>query len=79
MSEMLGQTKEEIQRLVAKVEVINFVLNSLNMNHKDYSAAIEEQYKQASNHKLKLTSEILRLVGAEKVAVAPPLVPIDVA
>lgn len=67
---MLEGTKEQIGLLVAKVNVLEFVLNSLNLNHADYKERIETQYKQASNHKLKLTDEILRLCNA---------VPIDAA
>lgn len=66
---MLSQTKEEIQNLVNKVNVFNFVLESLQANHKDYSDEIEKQYKQASCQKLKLTAEILRLNGAEALEV----------
>lgn len=66
---MLSQTKEQVQELVNKVQVIDFVLNSLNLNHKEYADRIEEQYKQASNHKLKLTAEILRLSNADPVQV----------
>jgi hypothetical protein len=61
---MLSQTKEEVQMLINKVQVLDFVMGSLNVNHKDFANRIEEQYKQASNHKLKLTAEILRLSGA---------------
>lgn len=64
---MLSETKEQIQLLINKVQVLDFVLQSLNLNHADYKDRIEEQYKQASNHKLKLTSEILRIQGAEVV------------
>lgn len=64
---MLSETKEQIQLLVNKVQVIDFVLNSLNLNHADYKDRIEEQYKQASNHKLKLTAEILRLSNAASI------------
>lgn len=69
---MLSETKEQTQLLVNKVQVLDFVLQSLNLNHGDYKDRIEEQYKQASNHKLKLTDEILRLSGAEKVEVIKP-------
>ena len=70
---MLSETKEQTQLLVNKVQVLDFVLNSLNLNHADYKEEIEQQYKQASHHKLKLTSEILRLSGAERVEVNIPL------
>lgn len=63
---MLSETKTQVQELINKVQVIDFVLQSLNLNHADYKEKIERQYKQASNHKLKLTSEILRLSNAEE-------------
>lgn len=58
---MLSQTKEEIQNLINKVQVLDFVLQTLNLSHKDSAALVEEQFKKASDHKLKLTSEIIRL------------------
>lgn len=64
---MLSQTKEEIQNLVNKIQVLDFVLNTLNLSHKDSAEEVEKQFKQGSNHKLKLTSEILRLSNASPV------------
>lgn len=67
--------KEEIQALVNKVQILEFVLGTLNVNHKEYADRIEKQYKQASNHKLKLTEEILRLTGARELEtglITPP-------
>lgn len=69
---MLSETKELTQSLIQKVQLLDFVLQSLNANHKDYADRIEEQYKTASNHKLKLTEEILRVAGAEKVGSTTP-------
>ena len=68
---MLSATKEQLNDLLMKLQLLDTVLNTLNVNHKDYAARIEEQYKTASNHKLKLTEEILRLAGADKVEVTP--------
>lgn len=64
---MLSQTKEEIQNLINKVQVMDFVIQALTASHKDHSAEIEKQLKQASHHKLKLTSEILRISGAKEI------------
>lgn len=64
--EMLSQTKEQLQELVGKVQLLDFVIGSLNNNHKDLKEQVEDQYITASNHKLKLTAEILRLSGADK-------------
>ena len=68
---MLSQTKEQLQLLTNKVQLMDFVLQSLNLNHAEYKEIIEEQYKRASNHKLKLTDEILRLSGADKLVKEP--------
>lgn len=73
---MLSETKEQTQLLINKVQVLDFVLQSLNLNHADYKDRIEAQYKRASNHKLKLTEEILRLSGATDVELTT--VPADI-
>ncbi len=62
---MLSQTKEQVQDLVNKIQVLDFVLNTLNLSHKDSAEEVERQFKLASDHKLKLTSEILRLSNAQ--------------
>ncbi len=62
---MLSQTKEEIQLLVNKIQILDFVLNTLNLSHKESATEVERQFKLASDHKLKLTSEILRLSNAQ--------------
>lgn len=62
---MLSQTKEQVQLLVNKVQILDFVLNTLNLSHKELADEVEKQFKQASVHKLKLTAEILRLNNAE--------------
>ena len=76
---MLSETKEQVQLLINKVQVLDFVLQSLNLNHADYKDKIEHQYKRASNHKLKLTEEILRLSNAEEVApgTTKPVPPVE--
>lgn len=58
---MLEQTKEQIQQLVNKVQLLDFVLNSLNYNHPDYKEDVENLIKRTSNHKMKLLGEILRM------------------
>lgn len=64
---MLSQTKEQVQQLINKVQVLDFVLNTLNLSHKDHAEEVEKQFRQASVHKLKLTAEILRMNNAESV------------
>lgn len=66
---MLSQTKEQVQTLINKVQVLDFVLNTLNLSHKDHAEEVENQFRAASNHKLKLTAEILRLNNADPVPV----------
>ncbi len=61
---MLSQTKEQVQQLINKVQVLDFVLNTLNLSHKDSAEEVENLFKQGSTHKLKLLSEILRLSNA---------------
>lgn len=63
---MLDSTKDQIKFLVEKVQLLTFVIESLKVSHKDFENQIDNQYKQASNHKVKLTSEILRLLGADE-------------
>ncbi len=64
---MLSQTKEQVQQLINKVQVLDFVLNTLNLSHKDQAETVEKLFKQASNHKLKLLEEILILSNAKEV------------
>lgn len=68
---MLSETKQNVQDLVNKVQVLDFALQSLNLNHADYKDRIEVLYKTASNYKLVLIDELLRLNGAERVEVNP--------
>ncbi len=58
---MLSQTKENIQDLINKVQVLDFMLNSVNLSHKDHSSRVEDVFRRASSHKLKMMEEILRL------------------
>lgn len=61
---MLSQTKEQIVELMNKVQVLDFVINTLKATHKEHEPKVEEQFKRASVHKLKLTDELLRLNNA---------------
>ncbi len=64
---MLSQTKEQVQLLVNKVQVLDFALNTLNLSHKDHAETVEKLFKQASAHKLKLLEEILILGNAKEI------------
>lgn len=61
---MLSQTKEQTQDLVNKIQVLDFVLNTLNLSHKEHAEKVETLFKSASEHKLKLAEELLRLSNA---------------
>ncbi len=61
---MLSETKEQVQLLINKVQVLDFTLNTLNLAHKDCADTVEELFKRASVHKMKLIDEILRLSNA---------------
>ncbi len=63
---MLSETKSQIQDLINKVQVLDFTLKTLNLSHKDQANEVEKLFKQASVHKLKLISEILRLSNARE-------------
>ncbi len=67
---MLSQTKENIQNIVNKIQVLDFALNTLNLSHKDSAEEVEKLFRQASAHKLKLISELLSLEGAQEVLVS---------
>jgi len=66
---MLSQTKEQTQELINKIQVLDFALNTLNLSHKDEAQQVEKLFKQASVHKLKLISELLRLSNASELEV----------
>lgn len=66
---MLSQTKEQIQNLINKVQVLDFCLNTLNLSHKDNAEEVEKLFKQASIHKMKLISEVLRMSNANDIEV----------
>lgn len=58
---MLSQTKEQVQLLVGKVQLIDFILGTLPSTHKNDEEAVKEIYMRASSKKIKLLEEILRL------------------
>ncbi len=63
---MLSQTKEQIKLILDKVQLLDFVLNSLNLSHKDETTKVDSLFKTATTHKLKLLEEILVLSNAIK-------------
>ncbi len=56
-----------MQLILNKIQVLDFVLNTLNLSHKDQAEEVEKQFRQASIHKLKLTAELLRLSNASEI------------
>jgi hypothetical protein len=67
---MLSETKQNIQDLVNKIQVLDFTLNTLNLSHKDEAAKVEELFKRASHHKLVLIDELLRLSNVAELPTA---------
>ena len=66
---MLSQTKENIQAIVNKIQILDFALNTLNLSHKEEAETVEKLFRQASKHKLVLIDELLRLSNAGDVEV----------
>lgn len=73
---MLSQTKEQVQSLVNKVQVLDFTLETLKLAHKDDAEKVEILFRRASNHKMKLIEEILRLSNAEAIETDKPIFPV---
>lgn len=65
---MLSETKQNVQDLINKIQVLDFMLNSVNLSHKDHSNRVEDVFKRASSHKLKMMEEVLRLSGVPELA-----------
>ncbi len=64
---MLSQTKIQLQQHIEKVEILDFVLNTLNLAHKDCAEQVEKNFLRASKHKMTLLEEILRLSNAQEI------------
>jgi hypothetical protein len=67
---MLGETKEMTQNIVNKIQVIDFILQALNLCHKNDKEKVDALFNRASHHKMKLADEVLRLVGAVELSPA---------
>jgi hypothetical protein len=67
VSDMLGQTKEQVQLLINKIEVLDFITRSVGGLTTEKNRTISEtQAELAVTHKLKLTDEVLRLLGSKE-------------
>lgn len=62
---MLGQTQQEIQVLINKIDLLDHITRSASFSTEDSKAVSEAQVKLAIAHKLKLTDEVLRLLGSK--------------
>lgn len=60
---MLSQTKENLQDIVGKLQLLDFTLDTLGRTHSDNKEKAETVLKTISAHKMKLVDEILRLSG----------------
>jgi hypothetical protein len=74
---MLSQTKEQSQTIINKIQVLDFVIQTLNTNHTDYKDRVEEYFKRASSHKLKLIDELLNLQNAKPITELSVVKPSD--
>lgn len=64
---MLSQTKENIQNIINKIQVLDYVLETLKMTHKDDAEKVEKLFRKATAHKLTLIDEVLRLNSVPEV------------
>lgn len=62
---MLSETKQNLQEIVNKLQVLDFVIDTSGRTHKDDLEKAEIFLKRASSHKVKLIEEVLRLSGVE--------------
>lgn len=59
---MLGQTKENIQNVIDKINILTVGVNSLTNNHKDFDARTAEIHKKYTERKLVLLDELFNLL-----------------
>lgn len=60
---MLSQTKENLQDIVGKLQLLDFAIDTIGKTHNDYKEKAETVLKTISAHKIKLVDEIVRLSG----------------
>ncbi len=58
---MLSGTKELLQDLVGKIQLLDLALDTINRVHKDNLEEVDAKVRVISTHKLKLVDEIIRL------------------
>lgn len=73
---MLEQTKENIQNVVNKIQLFDFVLQSLNVSYIEDKILVQSLFKAAAQRKLVLVEELLRLNGVEKAVITPVIPPV---
>lgn len=59
---MLGQTKENIQNVVEKVNILTAGINSLSNNHKEFDEKTNVVHKKYTERKLVLLDELFNLL-----------------
>jgi len=65
--------KEQLQELVNKIQLMDFAIVGLNNTHIDFKTEAEDIYKKATNHKLKLVDELLRLSNVKDIEIVKTL------
>ncbi len=63
---MLPSTKDQLQTIVNKLQVLDYTLQSLNSTHVEHKEKAETLFKRISTHQLKLVDEVARLSGADE-------------
>ncbi len=58
---MFTGTKETLQDIVGKIQLLDLALDTINRVHKDNLEEVDTKVKIISTHKLKLVDEIIRL------------------
>lgn len=63
---MLSQTKENLQDIVGKLQLLDFTIDTIGRTHSEYKEKAETVLKTISAHKMKLIDEIMHLSGVTK-------------
>lgn len=64
---MLSETQQQIQTLINKVDLLDHIARSVaSLTIETEKEKSETQVKLAVTHKLKLTDELLRLLGSKE-------------
>lgn len=58
---MLSETKQQLQEVTNKIQLLDFVITALNVTHPENKDKVDGMFKDISTHKIKLAEEVLRL------------------